>query len=92
MRRRRHRLRQAPDRHLDEYILSEDDTAAHRGLRIFPSEFTAILPVMQAAQVDMVLMAFAGLNHLPRPVAFAKLQAMVRGAGLVRRALSWKRR
>lgn len=32
-----------------------------------------------------------GLNHLPRPVAFAKLHAMVRGAVLVRRALAGKR-
>ncbi len=125
------------------------DPTAHRGLRIFPSEFAAILPVMQAAEVDLVLMAFAalkekdisalksfpkdkalgvgaidvldhrvetpaqvartirrvlkyvpakrllvcpdcGLNHLPRPVAFAKLQAMVRGAALVRRAVAGK--
>ncbi|MCZ7625249.1 MAG: hypothetical protein M5R38_04915 [Candidatus Methylomirabilis sp.] len=126
------------------------DPTAHRGLRIFPSEFQAILPVIQAAQVDLVLMAFAalkekditalkdfpkdkalgvgvidvqehrvetpaqvartiqrvlqyvppkrllvcpdcGLNHLPRPVAFGKLQAMVKGAELVRQALSGKR-
>lgn len=126
------------------------DPAAHRGLRIFPSEFKAILPVMQGAQVDVILMAFTalkekdisalkdfpkdkvlgvgtidvqnhrvetpaqvartirrvlkyvparrlfvcpdcGLNHLPRPVAFGKLQVMVRGARLVRRALSGKR-
>lgn len=127
------------------------DPAVHRGLRIFPSEFTAILPVMQGAKVDLVLMAFAGLkekdisalkyfpkdkalgvgaidvqdhrvetpaqvartirrameyvparrlfvcpdcglNHLPRPVAFRKLQAMVGGAELVRRDLAGKRR
>lgn len=127
------------------------DPTAHRGLRIFPSEFTAILPVMQGAQVDVILMAFAGLkekdisalknfpkdkalgvgaidvqdhrvetaaqvagtirrvlkyvpasrlfvcpdcglNHLPRPVAFAKLQAMVRGAALMRRSLVGKHR
>ena len=126
------------------------DPAAHRGLRVFPSEFEAILPVMQEAHVDLVLMAFAGLkeidisvlkdfpknkmigvgavdvqdhrvetaaqvartirrvlkyvpakrlfvcpdcglNHLPRPVAFGKLQAMVRGAALVRQALTGKR-
>ncbi len=126
------------------------DPAAHHGLRVFPSEFEAILPVMQGAEVDLVLMAFAGLketdisalkdfpkdkmlgvgavdvqdhrvetaaqvartirrvlqyvparrlfvcpdcglNHLPRPVAFGKLQAMVKGAGLVRRALAGKR-
>lgn len=126
------------------------DPTAHRGLRIFPSEFAAILPVMQGAQVDVILMAFAGLreqnisalkdfpkgkalgvgaidvqdhrvetpaqvagtirrvlkyvpasrlfvnpdcglNHLPRPLAFAKLQAMVRGAALVRHALANKR-
>ncbi len=127
------------------------DPTAHRGLRIFPSEFEAILPVMQGAQVDVILMAFAGLkeqdisalkhfpkdktlgvgaidvqdhrvetpaqvartirrameyvparrlfvcpdcglNHLPRPVAFGKLQAMVKGAALVRQALAGKRR
>lgn len=126
------------------------DPTAHRGLRIFPSEFKAILPVMQGAQVDLVLMAFAGLkekdisalsqfpkdkalgvgvidvqdhrvetpaqvartirrvlkyvparrlfvcpdcglNHLPRPVAFAKLQAMVAGTGLVRQTFAGKR-
>lgn len=123
------------------------DPAAHRGLRIFPSEFKAILPVMHGAEVDLILMAFAGLketdisalkdfpkdralgvgvvdvqehrveapaevaktirrvlsyvpakrlficpdcglNHLPRPLAVAKLVAMVRGAELVRRTLA----
>ncbi len=37
------------------------DPAAHVGIRIFPSEFAAILPVIQGANVDVVLMAFASL-------------------------------
>lgn len=31
-----------------------------------------------------------GLNHLPHPVAFAKLQVMVKGAALARQALAPK--
>jgi 5-methyltetrahydropteroyltriglutamate--homocysteine methyltransferase len=38
------------------------DPAAHVGIRIFPSEFAAILPVIQGANVDVVLMAFASLE------------------------------
>jgi 5-methyltetrahydropteroyltriglutamate--homocysteine methyltransferase len=39
------------------------DPAAHVGIRIFPSEFKAILPVIQDANVDVVLMAFASLGQ-----------------------------
>ncbi|MBV9690124.1 MAG: hypothetical protein JO202_10505 [Ktedonobacteraceae bacterium] len=38
------------------------DPAAHIGIRIFPSEFAAILPVIQESNVDVVLMAFASLK------------------------------
>ncbi len=38
------------------------DPSAHVGLRIFPAEFAAILPVLQGATVDVVLMAFASLG------------------------------
>src|SRR5712692_10327400 len=38
------------------------DPTAHVGIRIFPSEFAAILPVIQGANVDAVLMAFASLE------------------------------
>ncbi|HEY5996515.1 MAG TPA: hypothetical protein VIU29_05805 [Candidatus Deferrimicrobiaceae bacterium] len=38
------------------------DPSAHRGLRIFPAEFAAILPVLRGADVDVVLMAFASLG------------------------------
>ncbi len=38
------------------------DPTAHVGIRIFPSEFAAILPVIQGANVDVVLMAFASLE------------------------------
>src|SRR6266567_3277414 len=38
------------------------DPAAHVGIRIFPAEFAAILPVIQGANVDVVLMAFASLG------------------------------
>lgn len=40
------------------------DPAAHVGIRIFPSEFAAILPIMQGASVDVVLMAFASLGEV----------------------------
>ncbi|OGP78311.1 MAG: hypothetical protein A2Z13_10800 [Deltaproteobacteria bacterium RBG_16_64_85] len=38
------------------------DPSAHVGLRIFPAEFSAILPVLRGADVDVVLMAFASLG------------------------------
>jgi len=38
------------------------DPAAHVGIRIFPAEFAAILPVIQGANVDVVLIAFASLG------------------------------
>jgi len=38
------------------------DPSAHVGLRIFPAEFTAILPVLRDAKVDAILMAFASLR------------------------------
>ncbi len=38
------------------------DPAAHVGIRIFPAEFAAILPVIHGANVDVVLMAFASLG------------------------------
>jgi 5-methyltetrahydropteroyltriglutamate--homocysteine methyltransferase len=38
------------------------DPSAHVGLRIFPAEFAAILPVLQGAAIDVVLMAFASLG------------------------------
>ena len=119
------------------------DPAEHVGLRIFPSAFEAVVPLVEAAEVDLVLLAFSGLgvddlaplrelprgkaygvgaidvqshavetpeqvaatlervaaeldgcdlvaapdcglNHLPRDVAFAKLQALAAGAALVR--------
>jgi 5-methyltetrahydropteroyltriglutamate--homocysteine methyltransferase len=117
------------------------DPSAHAGLRIFPAEFEAALPIISNAEVDVVHLAFAslgvedlaplsdfppdkalaigavdvqshrvetpdevaatlervtmategvrilaapdcGLNHLPRGVAFAKLQALARGVAL----------
>lgn len=39
------------------------DPAAHVGIRIFPAEFAAILPVIQEANVDVVLVAFASLRE-----------------------------
>jgi 5-methyltetrahydropteroyltriglutamate--homocysteine methyltransferase len=39
------------------------DPAAHVGIRIFPAEFAAILPVIQGADVDLVLIAFASLGE-----------------------------
>jgi 5-methyltetrahydropteroyltriglutamate--homocysteine methyltransferase len=122
------------------------DPAAHVGLRIFPSPFAAIGPLLQQVEVDVFLMAFAslgqddlsvladlpgskllgvgvidvqshqvesaemvaqtiervtahiaperlwvapdcGLNHLPRHLAFAKLQAMTEGAKKARQRL-----
>jgi 5-methyltetrahydropteroyltriglutamate--homocysteine methyltransferase len=38
------------------------DPAAHVGIRIFPAEFEAILPIVEAADVDVVLLAFASLD------------------------------
>jgi 5-methyltetrahydropteroyltriglutamate--homocysteine methyltransferase len=38
------------------------DPSAHVGLRIFPAEFAAILPVLKGARVDVILMAFASLG------------------------------
>lgn len=38
------------------------DPSAHVGLRIFPAEFSSILPVLQGARVDVILMAFASLR------------------------------
>jgi 5-methyltetrahydropteroyltriglutamate--homocysteine methyltransferase len=38
------------------------DPSAHVGLRIFPAEFSSILPVLQGAKVDVILMAFASLR------------------------------
>lgn len=38
------------------------DPSAHMGLRIFPAEFSAILPVLQGAKVDAFLMAFSSLG------------------------------
>lgn len=116
------------------------DPAFHVGVRIFPSRFEAIVPVLEQADVDEILLAFSGLgvsdiaplrefpsgkaygvgaidvqthdvetadavaatidriagsldadllvvpdcglNHLPRNVAFAKLQALAAGAAL----------
>ena len=39
------------------------DPAAHVGIRIFPAEFAAILPVIQGVDVDLVLIAFASLGE-----------------------------
>jgi len=119
----------------------QPDPAAHKGLRIFPSQFNDVLPIIKGANVDIIVLAFSsfdekdisvlkdfpadktlaigvvdvqtntiespeavlhvlqrigeflpknrmmavpdcGLNHLPRDVAFHKLQAMVAGAKL----------
>lgn len=38
------------------------DPAAHVGMRIFPAEFAAILPVVRDANVDLAVMAFASLR------------------------------
>lgn len=38
------------------------DPAARVGIRIFPAEFGAILPVLRETDVDLVLMAFSGLG------------------------------
>lgn len=38
------------------------DPSAHVGLRIFPAEFGAILPVIRGSNLDLVLMAFASLK------------------------------
>ncbi len=38
------------------------DPSAHVGLRIFPGEFENVLPIIQGADVDVVLMAFASLK------------------------------
>ncbi len=38
------------------------DPAQHVGLRIFPSPFEAILPVLEGAEVDVLLLAFSGLG------------------------------
>ncbi|MBI5575521.1 MAG: hypothetical protein HY896_04075 [Deltaproteobacteria bacterium] len=38
------------------------DPAAHVGLRIFPAEFSSIVPVLQEAKVDVFLMAFSSLG------------------------------
>jgi 5-methyltetrahydropteroyltriglutamate--homocysteine methyltransferase len=38
------------------------DPSAHAGIRIFPAEFSAILPVLKGADIDVVLMAFASLR------------------------------
>lgn len=38
------------------------DPSAHVGLRIFPGEFENVLPIIQGAEVDVVLMAFASLK------------------------------
>jgi 5-methyltetrahydropteroyltriglutamate--homocysteine methyltransferase len=38
------------------------DPEAHQGLRIFPSSFEAILPILEGADVDLVLLAFASLR------------------------------
>src|SRR5712692_9140467 len=42
------------------------DPAAHVGIRIFPSEFAAMLPVFQGAKGDVVLMAVASLAAADR--------------------------
>jgi len=49
----------------------------HKALKVLPAEKIQILPD-------------CGLFHLPRDVAFAKLQAMVEGARIVRRELEGK--
>jgi 5-methyltetrahydropteroyltriglutamate--homocysteine methyltransferase len=38
------------------------DPAARQGLRIFPAPFEAIVPVLEAVDVDLVLLAFSGLD------------------------------
>jgi len=38
------------------------DPEAHLGIRIFPSPFEAILPVLAGADVDEILLAFSGLG------------------------------
>lgn len=38
------------------------DPSAHIGMRIFPAEFENVLPIIQGAEVDVVLMAFASLG------------------------------
>ena len=38
------------------------DPAEHVGLRIFPSRFEAIVPVLEEVDVDLVLLAFSGLG------------------------------
>lgn len=38
------------------------DPDAHLGMRIFPADFSAILPVMQQVDVDLILMAFVSLE------------------------------
>lgn len=38
------------------------DPEAHLGIRIFPSPFEAILPILEGADVDEVVLAFSGLG------------------------------
>jgi len=117
------------------------DPKEHKGIRIFPSQFNDVLPIIKGANVDVILMACAGLendisilkeipqdkilgvgcinvlsheietpeevastlskvakyvpleriycnpdcglNHLPRAIAFKKLESMVAGVNLV---------
>lgn len=41
------------------------DPNARKGLRIFPAEFKAIVPVLEACDVDVVLMTFTSLGEDP---------------------------
>ena len=59
------------------------DPTAHVGIRIFPSEFAAILPVIQGANVDVVLMAFASLAVADLTVLHDFPQDKILGVGAV---------
>lgn len=41
------------------------DPKAHKGLRIFPAEFKAIIPVLEQSDIDIALMTFTSLGEDP---------------------------
>ena len=45
------------------------DPAAQKGLRIFPAKFSNLVPIAEAARVDVVAMAFASFSESPDEIA-----------------------
>lgn len=61
----------------------QPDPLAHCGIRIFPSEFASILPLLEAITVDVVLMSLAGIGETDWSPLKNFPQDKILGAGVI---------